>query len=117
MTEKATDEEFEFLVNLLASDGTEPDPSIGAGPAGSRLGNVAVDGPKIERRSDGKLDLGQVKEFYERKNIGGEKEKGQGVHMGVSDVDDPGSTDHSQDRPGSYIFFPLELLCRTAAPA
>lgn len=116
MTAKGTDEEFEFLVNLLASDGTEPDPPPGAGPAMSRLGSGAVDdGPKIEKRSDGKLDLGQVKEFYERKNIGGGKEKGQGVHMGVSDVDDPGSTDRSRNRSGSYKFF--SLLRWTAAPA
>jgi len=72
----AVDEDFEFLLNLLASDGTEPDPSLGA--TGSQKAHGTSDrteGFRIQQGPDGKLDLGQVKTFYEIKNMGKEKEK------------------------------------------
>lgn len=66
------DEDFEFLVNLLASDGADPDHPTRA------TGSQQVG---IQRGSDGKLDLGQVKAFYENKNMG----VGVGVGAGVRD--------------------------------
>ena len=57
------DEDFEFLVNLLASDGVDPDPL----PPLRATGSHQVD-LRIQRGPDGKLDLGQVKTFYEKKN-------------------------------------------------
>jgi hypothetical protein len=52
---KDAEEDFDFLVNLLASDG---------------LGEEDEGGIGIQRGTDGKLDFGQVKAFYERKNMG-----------------------------------------------
>lgn len=99
---RATDDEFEFLVNLLASDGAELDPRTpGADVTGSRGG----DGFGIQRGLDGKLDLGQVRAYYERRNTGEGKEKGKGVGVG-SDADGPGPpTNYFRNRSG------LCLLC------
>ena len=77
------DEDFEFLVNLLASDGADHDtPPLVTGS------KRADRGLRIQRGSDGRLDLGQVKAFYENKNMGvrtaGEKD-GPGV-MGRSRI-------------------------------
>lgn len=62
MAARDPEEEFEFLVNLLASDEVESD----SAPAGSQTGTSGLAG--IQRGPDGKLDLGQVKAFYERKS-------------------------------------------------
>jgi len=43
----AVDEDFEFLLNLLASDGTEPDPSLGA------TGSQKAHAPQIAQKASG----------------------------------------------------------------
>jgi hypothetical protein len=94
MSPKDAEEEFEFLVNLLASDGVDPaNPPLGSG--GSQKGDASGAGPAIQRGPDGRLDLGQVKAFYERKKTGSRKEEGKGV------TDSPQSSDHSPNRPGA----------------
>ncbi|KAF9651364.1 hypothetical protein BDM02DRAFT_861292 [Thelephora ganbajun] len=86
------DEEFEFLVNLLASDGVGPDPLLGAASGGSPSRKGQGDrGFGIRRGSDGKLDLGRVKAFYESKNVVG------------SGRDGPWLTDNSRDHPGKGV--------------
>ena len=95
------DEEFEFLVNLLASDGIDPDPPIGA--SGSRKVTAGDDrGLKIRSGQDGKLDLGQVKAFYENKSVG------LGIWGGaVGMTDGPGLADQgSRNKSGSSIGLP-----------
>jgi len=112
MSTRNTDEEFEFLLNLLASDGVEPGPDLQPLGAGA--------GPRIRRGSDGKLDLGQVKAFYEKKNLGVGKEMGKGAGVGTV-TDDPGLTDHSRNHSGLPIVFfsactlELVLYCAFAA--
>lgn len=91
MPTRDTDEEFEFLLNLLASDGADHDPPLGA--TGSQKADVDR-GPRIQRGSDGRVDLGQVKAFYERKN----------ATMGPL-RDSPGLTDHSRNHSGLHFFF------------
>lgn len=81
MPARDAEEEFEFLVDLLASDGVEPEPSLGA--AGSRKSDSAAFG--IQRGSDGKLDLGQVKAFYEKKNMGGGRGTEKAGGIGLTD--------------------------------
>ena len=85
MSAPDADEDFEFLVNLLASDGVDPDPP----PAGPHQADPDL---KIQSGSDGKLDLGRVKAYYENKHMG----------VGVRD-DGPGLTDHQPptNRSGS----------------
>jgi hypothetical protein len=98
------DEDFEFLVNLLASDGVDPDPP----PRTAGPGQVAPD-LRIQSGSDSKLDLGQVKAYYENKHMG----------VGVRD-DGPGLTDHHQpptNRSGSWSLFVMGAAvvpCRAA---
>lgn len=73
-------EEFELLVDLLASDVRilEPYPVPGGVDAG--VGSLEGSGPGIgvQRGSDGKLDLGRLEAFYERRDKGGGREKGKG---------------------------------------
>jgi len=88
MPSRDTDEEFEFLLNLLASDGIDSEPPPGA--TSSRRDNVDR-GFKIQRGSDGKLDLDQVKGFYENKTM----------KMGARDS--PVLTDHSRSRSGGGV--------------
>lgn len=85
-------------MNLLASDGVESAPNLGARAVEGTPENESADtGIQIQRRSDGKLDLGQVKAYYERKNIGlVRKEDGKGLDVVMTDR--PGSTDHSTNR-------------------
>ena len=102
------DDEFEFLLNFLASDGVNPDPNPGpprGTAAGSRKGGEDDRSLRIQMGSDGKLDLGQVKAFYEGKNV----RAGKGPM-----TDGPGFTDHSRNHPG--LFFLLRMLCRTSSP-
>ena len=106
------DEDFEFLVNLLASDGVESEAPPRAGATGSREGKDDDGrGVKIQRGSDGKLDLGQVKAFYENKKMG--VGKGVGVGRGVGMTGDPGMADQSRNHPGLHercFFFPARTL-------
>ena len=101
MSTQNDDEEFEFLLNLLASDGVDPSPP---GAGGSRKGHEDDRGFGIKRGADGKLDLGQVKAFYEKKNLGVGKGMGKGPGVGTA-TDDPGSTDHFRNHSGSSVFF------------
>ena len=92
------DEDFEFLVNLLASDGVDPDTPP------TRLQPTAVSshvdsGLRIQSGPDGRLDLGQVRTFYEKK-----KNVGVGAGTGIGAVrGNPGLTDlrHPRNRSGS----------------
>lgn len=93
MADRDAEEEFEFLVNLLASDGVESDAAGSRREGGAGLG--------IEKGPDGKLDLGQVKAFYERKKKEEGKEKGEGV--GVGWVDGRLSTKYGRNRSGLCI--------------
>lgn len=109
------DEEFEFLLNFLASDGVnpdpDPDPSRGTA-AGSRKGGEDDRSLGIQTGSDGKLDLGQVKAFYEGKNV----REGKGVEKGMGRgrmTDGPGFTDHSRNHSG--LFIDLHMLRRTSS--
>jgi len=90
------DEDFEFLVNLLASDGVDPSPL----PPPQATGSRQVDhGLRIQRGPDGRLDLGQVKTFYEKKN-----NAGVGTGTGIAGrVDNPGLADprHHRNHSGS----------------
>lgn len=99
MPARDAEEEFEFLVNLLASDGAEPDPPVGCQEGGAGSG--------VRIGSDGKLDLGQVKAFYERKNAGHgkEKEKEKGFAEG------PGLANYSRNRSGLWDRIPLFCIC------
>ena len=110
MPNEDADEDFEFLVNLLASDGTDSETPVRAGATGSRKGKDEDDGRGIQRGSDGKLDLGQVKAFYENKKMG--VGKGVGVGRGVGMTGDPGMADQSRNHPGlherCFVFFRLE---------
>ena len=96
------DEDFEFLVNLLASDGADPDPP--QPPPPQATGSHQVDhGIRIQRGPDGRLDLGQVKRFYEKKkknNVGVGAGTGIGAVRGVN----PGLADprRSRNRSGLY---------------
>jgi hypothetical protein len=92
------DGDFEYLVNLLASDGVEAGSPLEADATGSRRGNGTESEFRIQRGSNGKLDLGQVRAFYEKKNrgLGKEKEKEKGVRVTAT----PWSTDHSQNLSG-----------------
>lgn len=118
-------EEFEFLLNFLASDGVDPDPDPPRGAAASsQRGDDGDRSFRIQRGSDGKLDLGQVRAFYEKKNKragkGVGKEMGRGA-LGMAQGD-PGLTDHSRIHSGLSVFLNPELalyctLLRTfAAP-
>lgn len=98
MPPRDPDEEFEFLVNLLASDGVDPGPSPAADATGLQEEKNADGELRIQRGSDGRLDLDQVRAFYERKNMG--KEKGKGVgRVGLTDSS-PRITDRSRNRSG-----------------
>jgi hypothetical protein len=66
------------LLDLLASDGAEPD-TPGDDGSGSLEVNDA-DGT-TQRGLNGKLDVGQVRAYYERKKKGEGKEKGVGVGL------------------------------------
>ena len=102
MPTRNADEEFEFLLNFLASDGVDPDPEPPRGAAaGSRKGDDGDRSLRVQRGSDGKLDLGQVKAFYESKNTRG----GKGVRkeMGRGVTGSPGFTDHSRNHSGLSI--------------
>lgn len=101
MSTGGADEEFEFLLNLLASDGAGLDLDPPRGATDSRKGDNDDRGFGIQRGPDGKLDLGQVKAFYESKKMRVGKEAEKGIGRGVGVTGDPGSTDHSQNRPGS----------------
>jgi len=109
------DEDFEFLLNFLASDGVNPDPDPDpqrGTAAGSRKGGEDDRSLRIQTGSDGKLDLGQVKAFYEGKNV----RAGKGVEKGIgrgSMTDGPGFTDHSRNHPG--LFIDLHMLRRTSS--
>ena len=110
MSTRDADEEFEFLLNFLASDGVDPDPDPdpyrGAATASSRKGDDGDHSFRIQKGSDGKLDLGQVKAFYESKNnMRAGKGVGKGMSRGVGVTDDPGLTDHSRNHSGLYIVF------------
>ena len=101
-----TDADFEFLVNLLASDGAEPDPSSSRA-AGSQPEVDHGLGFSIQRGSDGKLDLGQVKAFYENKKMG--------VGMGVVGDRGPGPMDEPRSLSGSRGGFAPGPLSRFVA--
>lgn len=102
------EEEFEYLVNLLASDGVECESSGPMMPQGTpgiatqpHKGNGGGDGgPNIQRGIDGKLDLGRVKAFYESKNSRTGKKKGKGESEMKSAG--PWTTDHDS-QAGLYI--------------
>ena len=85
------DEDFEFLVNLLASDGADS----GLLPPLQATGSHQVDhGLRIQRGPDGRLDLGQVKTFYEKKN-----NVGVGTGRGIGGrVENPGLADPRNHR-------------------
>jgi len=104
MSTRDADEEFEFLLNFLASDGVDPDldpdPRRGAAVASSRKGDDGDRSFRTQRGSDRKLDLGQVKAFYENKNMRAGKGVGKGMGRGVGVTDDPGLTDHSRNHSG-----------------
>jgi hypothetical protein len=90
MSRPDADEDFEFLVNLLASDGAGgPDPPLRT--AGSHQADRDLG---IQSGSDGKLDLGQVKVFYENKNMG--------VGMGMGARGGPGLTDRFRNHSGLW---------------
>ena len=107
MPDREAEEEFEYLLDLLASDGVEPNPPFEVDATGSRRGTGADGGFGIHRGTNGRLDLGQVKAYYERKNKG----LGKGV-PGVSLRNGPGLTDHSGSRPGLCDDSDPEALCR-----
>lgn len=118
MSTRYAGEDFEFLLDLLASDGVDADPQP-LGAIGSRKGDDEDDraGSGIQRGPDGKLDLGQVKAFYENKNTRAGKGKGTtGVRTGRRGVEmtgDPGLSDHLRDHAGLYnrsFCLNLELL-------
>ena len=95
------DEDFEFLVNLLASDGVDSDPL----PPLQATGSHQVDhGPSIQRGPDGRLDLGQVKTFYEKKN---NMKMGTGTGIGAKE-DNPGLADprHHRNHSGLLQWLP-----------
>lgn len=102
MPPRDPDEEFEFLVNLLASDGVEPDPSPAADATGLQEDKNVDDGLRIQRGSDGRLDLGQVRAFYEKKHTGKERRKGVG-RVGLTN-NPPGTTDRSRNCSGVCLF-------------
>jgi len=92
------DEDFEFLVNLLASDGADPDP--GPPPLQTTGSRQVHHGLGIQRGSDGKLDLGQVKTYYEKKNT----RVGTGTGIGAVTRDNPGSADPRYLRNPSGLY-------------
>ena len=98
--------DFEYLLNLLASDGLEAGSLLEMDATGSRRDYATESGFRIQRGSNGKLDLGQVRAFYEQKN--------RGVGKGVEVTTAPWSTDHSRNLSGSYTHLTIELLYSTA---
>ena len=111
MPDREAEEEFEYLLDLLASDGVEPNPPFEGDATGSRRGTGADGGFGIHRGTNGRLDLGQVKAYYERKNKG----LGKGV-PGVSLRNGPRLTDHSGSRPGLCDDSDPEALCCLVTP-
>ena len=75
-TSGTVDEDFEFLLNLLVSDGVEPDPPPRATDSRENDGDEGdrTEGFEIQSGTDGKLDLGRVKAFYEKKKTTSGKE-------------------------------------------
>lgn len=100
MSTRDAEEEFDFLLNLLASDGIGPDPGQPRGASGDGDGDDR--GVRVQRGSDGRLDLGQVKAFYESKNMRG----------GVGETREPVST----DRPRNSTGLSIALSAQTFGP-
>ena len=103
MSTRDAEEEFEFLLNLLASDGAGPDPGQARGASGDKDDDRGV---RVQRGSDGRLDLGQVKAFYESKNV----RAGEGAGKGVGETRDPVPTDRPRNTPGSSTPLPAQTF-------
>jgi hypothetical protein len=105
MSSRDAGEEFEFLLNFLASDGVDPDipDSLRGAAASSRKGDDDDRSFKAQKGADGNFDLGQVRAFYESKNIRGGKGAGKGMGRGVGMTDDPMLADHSRNHSGLFI--------------
>lgn len=111
MPGRDADEEFEFLVNLLASDGVEADSAAttSGGPSKARWEN----GPGgrigfIQRGSDGKFDFGQVRAFYERK-----KDTGKGPADSNGGNESSGSCSRQTYFPTLLRTFPTRVAERS----
>lgn len=89
MSTRDAEEEFEFLLNLLASDGVGPDPGQPRGAPGDEPDDDDR-GVRVQRGTDGRLDLGQVRAFYESKNMRG----------GLEETRGPVSTDRPRNNTG-----------------
>lgn len=102
------DEDFEFLVNLLASDGADPDRRDPPPLRTTGSHQTINHGLRFQRGPGGKLDLGQVRTFYESKNTAS---MGAGVGVGTSGTrENPVSTDQPRNSSGSYPPTPRLVL-------